>query len=280
MIKRIIKLLISMCFFIAHKCVRLTLHALKRQLPVSLVILYYHSVTTEQRSKFAHQMDELIKVTNPVFADIDKPLDNKKNNVAITFDDGFQNLLKNALPELCMRNIPATLFIPTGYLGKHPEWLINQSNKDYNELVMTPNELISLPTDLVIIGSHSVTHSDLTLLGEKKLLKELVKSKKDLEGILDKEINLLAFPYGMYNKKVLELSREAGYKRVFSGLPTFNSYNIDKFMIGRIDVTPDDWLIEYRLKIMGAYQWLPIAVFLKRKLRNNIRLIININRSN
>jgi hypothetical protein len=95
-----------------------------------------------------------------------------------------------------------------------------------------------------------------------------------LEKILNREVELLAFPYGKYNQKVLQLSRWAGYKRVFSSLPIFNSYRLDKFITGRIDIFHNDWLIEFRLKLIGAYQWLPIAVFLKSKFCNLMRYIL------
>ena len=39
-------------------------------------------------------------------------------SVAITFDDGFYNNLSCALPVLAYYNVPATIFIPTGYIER------------------------------------------------------------------------------------------------------------------------------------------------------------------
>jgi hypothetical protein len=36
-------------------------------------------------------------------------------------------------------------------------------------------------------------------------------------------------------------------------------------------VTPNDWDIEFRLKVKGAYRWLPIAYELKRNLRSLVK---------
>jgi peptidoglycan/xylan/chitin deacetylase (PgdA/CDA1 family) len=40
-------------------------------------------------------------------------------NIAVTFDDAYQRVLKNALPVL-RKNIPATIVGPTGSLGSRP----------------------------------------------------------------------------------------------------------------------------------------------------------------
>jgi hypothetical protein len=37
-------------------------------------------------------------------------------------------------------------------------------------------------------------------------------------------------------------------------------------VVGRIEVSPTDWPLEFRLKIRGAYQWLPLAMSAKRKV--------------
>ena len=60
----------------------------------------YHGVTSKERNKFARQMDELIRLSNPVFPDIKGPLISNHHYIAVTFNDGFQSVIENALPEL------------------------------------------------------------------------------------------------------------------------------------------------------------------------------------
>jgi len=279
MINRLAKLYISTFFFIFYKCARVILFILKKKPKGILVILTYHTITKDNQRLFLRQIDELIRKSIPVFADFQGPMTCGAYYVAVTFDDGFQSVIENALPELQRRKIPATLFIPTGYLGKHPTWINNQSNQYINELVMTSKHIKNLSKESIIIGSHSVNHPNLTSISVKDLNRELIESKNKLEEILNKRIELLAYPYGEYNQKVLEISKQAGYKRVFSNVPLFPATKIEGFILGRISVEPDDWFIEYRLKLMGAYQWLPIAVNMKRRL-NNIKRILKARRSN
>jgi len=266
MANRVIKLGISIIFFIFYRYFRFILSALGIQHSPPLIILNYHLVTKEKRIRFIHQMDELIRVSKPVFPDFQGPLTSRVINTAVTFDDGFQCVLDNAIPELIKRKIPCALFIPTGYLGKLPGW-INDFDLEYkNELIMNSEQLKSLPLTLVKVGSHTITHPNLTLILEENILRELIESKRRLENILNKRIDWLAFPHGEYNNKILEFSKQAGYKLVFAALPVLASNKYINLLKGRICVSPDDWFIEFELKIRGAYQWLPIAVNLKRKV--------------
>jgi peptidoglycan/xylan/chitin deacetylase (PgdA/CDA1 family) len=65
--------------------------------------------------------------------------------------------------------------------------------------------------DLGEVGSHTLTHSNLTMLDLDKTFHELVESKKVLEKILDKNIESLAYPYGCYNDIIVKLTQKAGY---------------------------------------------------------------------
>jgi peptidoglycan/xylan/chitin deacetylase (PgdA/CDA1 family) len=115
----------------------------------------------------------------------------------------------------------------------------------------------------VSLGSHCVTHANLLLLDEGEARKEIFQSKYFLENLLKKNIYTLSFPYGAYNQTHVELARQAGYKRVFSILPTLTS---NDYVTGRIRVDPTDWRIEFKLKLLGSYRWLPAAFSLKRKI--------------
>ncbi len=50
-----------------------------------------------------------------------------KGHAAITFDDGCEDFISNAIPELINRDVPATIFVTTGYAGR-PFWWDEISN--------------------------------------------------------------------------------------------------------------------------------------------------------
>jgi peptidoglycan/xylan/chitin deacetylase (PgdA/CDA1 family) len=183
--------------------------------------------------------------------------------VGITFDDGFENLISVALPELQRRNIPSTVFIILDALGNEfgtPELL---------EKVMSADQLRSIPQDLVTLGSHTLTHPFLPSLRAEEALEELVESRLQLEKILNRSVTLFSFPFGGFTGELVQLSRQAGYARVFTTLPRLAFTGGEQFAVGRIRADTTDWPLEFRLKIAGAYHWLPWAFAFKRTFLDN-----------
>lgn len=264
---RLFKLIISIGFWVTGWLWSWSCRIAGKKLPGTCVVLYYHAVTSEQRSRFARQMDDLIRWAKPIAADIKNSLESNVHHAAVTFDDGFQSVIENALPELIQRNIPSTMFIPTGYLGRRAGWISEPGHQNHHEILMTADQLRELPSDLVSIGSHTVRHLNLPLLGEEEARRELCESRRKLEPIIGRDIKLLSFPYGKYNQKLVEWSRQVGYERVFTILPTLAFSMPEEYVTGRVSVAPTDWRLEFRLKLLGAYRWLPLAFAFKRKLR-------------
>lgn len=231
------------------------------------VILYYHDVSNVQRDKFARQMDHLLCSAIPISLDQIASFHNGKHCAAVTFDDGFLSAIENALPELESRKIPATIFIPTAYLGQRPGWIKDCAHHAFNEMVMNADQVRQAGSNaLFTISSHCRTHTRLLALKDEDAKNEIFESKKDLEKILGAEVSLLSFPHGSYNQTHIAWAREAGYERVFTIRPASLDSATDAYVIGRTKVDPSDWPLEFRLKLSGAYRWLPTAFCLKSKL--------------
>ncbi len=96
--------------------------------------------------------------------------------------------------------------------------------------------------------SHTVTHPDLTQVNLKRLKAELFLSKAILEDRLGKEINYLSFPFGKYNKQVLDFSQKAEYFKtvgVVPGLFVKNPYVIERNTVYLFDTL---WNVDLKLK--------------------------------
>jgi peptidoglycan/xylan/chitin deacetylase (PgdA/CDA1 family) len=104
------------------------------------------------------------------------------------------------------------------------------------------------------------------MVDEERAWREIHESRARLEGLLDREVKLFSFPYGAFNERLVGLCREAGYERVFTTLPYSALSEPDEFVTGRVWAEPTDWPLEFRLKLLGAYAWLPKAFSLKRRL--------------
>ena len=133
---------------------------------------------------------------------------------------------------------------------------------------MSEQQLRQLPSDLVTIGSHTMTHPVLPSVDDKRLEQELRGSREKLEKIINREVKLFSFPYGAFDERVVEWCRETGYGRVFTALPVFALSEPQEFVTGRVGVNATDWPIEFRLKLAGAYRWLPYAYIWKRKIKS------------
>jgi peptidoglycan/xylan/chitin deacetylase (PgdA/CDA1 family) len=256
MLKRLIKLAISGCVYVWDRLRDSALRLVGKTPPPKAVVLYYHGISENERSGFARQMALLKKSARPIDCAPDE-LAPGELHAAVTFDDGFVSVIQNALPVLRDHRIPATIFVPTGYLGTAPGWVKEPAIMDRNEIILTASELKALASDpLFSIGSHTVTHPRLALLDRKKIAHELETSKKSLEAIIEAPVELFSLPHGSYTPDVLQVAQCAGYKRVFGIKPAMAFVRQNEFLTGRIAVDPRDWTIEYILKLNGAYRWM------------------------
>jgi peptidoglycan/xylan/chitin deacetylase (PgdA/CDA1 family) len=277
MFDRNLKIFISFIYYIFWKPLVLAHRMMTGQSTGTFVILTYHSVYEEEKENFRKQMEFVKKTAHAVFPDGRRCEKGVGRHVAVTFDDGYFNVIENAVPILQELGIPATIFVTTGKLGQKPDWIIGKNNKDRDEKIATAQELLELDENMFILGSHTVNHGNLSEMDEPSLQFELARSKQDLEALLGGNVSLLAFPFGAYNEKVLAMARQEGYKNVFGNIPDARSQKLDPegnglFLRGRVPVSPLDDTLEFRLKCSGAYQWLPIAIDMKKRVKSIIHM--------
>jgi peptidoglycan/xylan/chitin deacetylase (PgdA/CDA1 family) len=99
-----------------------------------------------------------------------------------TFDDGYRDVLWNAVPVLTRLRMPATAYVITGRV----------SGPDSSFL--TWGELRALERHGVAIGSHTVHHLELPLLSDASARRELVESRRALERHLGQPVQWFAYP--------------------------------------------------------------------------------------
>jgi peptidoglycan/xylan/chitin deacetylase (PgdA/CDA1 family) len=265
-LKRLLKLAISILFFCGPSCRNAARRILGKKPIGTCVVLYYHGISSEHRAQFARQLDTILRLAKPIPLEGMPTLSQHARYVGVTFDDGFENLLENAVPELQERCIPSTIFVPTEMLGKFPPWLSTVSDRKRHGKLMSVDQLKTLPANLVNIGSHGKTHPLFPSLDEEAARRELTESRVKLEEVLNRRITIFSFPYGAFNEDLVGWCREAGYERVFTSSPVIAFSDPNEFVIGRVWAEPTDWRLEFRLKIVGAYRWLPQAFALKRRV--------------
>lgn len=121
---------------------------------------------------------------------------------AITFDDGYRNLLERALPTLRELGFTATVFVVAGRLGEDNRWPAGPDDGVPTLELAGEAELRELMTAGWEIGSHGLSHRTLTELDERELERELADSRERLETTFEVPVRHFAYPYGRHDRRV------------------------------------------------------------------------------
>lgn len=186
-------------------------------------ILMYHEVAVRPDTKsrlavppasFAAQLAYLHNVgfTTLTFADAAAALAGDGSRlperpVVLTFDDGFADFHRQALPLLRQYGFTATVFVTTGWIadaGPHAA-----GRRPAPMLCWT--QIREAAAAGVEIGAHSHAHPQLDQITQSRLRDELRGSKALLEDGIGRAVPSLAYPFGYSNARVRQAVRAAGY---------------------------------------------------------------------
>jgi peptidoglycan/xylan/chitin deacetylase (PgdA/CDA1 family) len=203
-----------------------------------------------------------------------------QNALIITFDDGFLRNFK-LLSVIQKYQIPVTIFICAGLINTNRElWFIfNRKKLPGVSFKDTPNserlkilmqagfiqtDESSQPQVLskdhinnmkahVNFQSHTMYHPFLPMCDDEEVTTELNRSREILENEYHLTINTIAYPFGHYSEKIIELARGAGYKCGITVDYGFNSIHSDLFRLKRLLVNDTDDINELIIKSSGVW---------------------------
>lgn len=144
--------------------------------------------------------------------------------IALTFDDGYADAFSQALPALQARGMVATFYIVSGFVGQ-PGY-------------MSWDEVRALHAAGMEIGSHTVTHSDLTTLDSDQVRAELTESRDAIAAAIGAPVASFCYPGGRFDGNVAALAQEAGYLSATTTLP---------------DLPESDLMRLPRMRVEGSY---------------------------
>ncbi|WP_030993086.1 polysaccharide deacetylase family protein [Streptomyces sp. NRRL WC-3744] len=164
--------------------------------------------------------------------------------VALSFDDGYADFLDNALPLLDGWGCTATLFVLPGRLGGDNAWDPLGPRKP----LLTADGIRRAAAAGVEIGSHGLTHVDLTRADGILLKAETAESRAALEELTGTPVTGFCYPYGTVDRRAVEAVREAGYTYACAIDPgeLTGPYVLPRVYIGQDD-TAVRLFLKYRL---------------------------------
>lgn len=262
---RLLYLLVSMCIWLFSLG--------GRAFRSKVVVLCYHGVTDYDRSRFSRQIASISqKVLTLSCISSGEPRLSKSPKVVLTFDDAFENLVRNVIPVINEYQVPISIYVVTGCMGSKPVWLKDSKHRDEFETLMSASKIKELSKNsLISFGIHTHTHPKLTDISTAAIHKEIKISKCILEDLLNQEVSALAFPHGEFNSTVLKIALSHGLTQLLTLDAKIYPMGLRQDEVARFSMSPNVWPLEFRLTVDGCYSWLfffrGLVRWLKKKMR-------------
>nr|WP_229821009.1 polysaccharide deacetylase family protein [Streptomyces ruber] len=128
--------------------------------------------------------------------------------VGLTFDDGYADFTEHALPLLRRYGCGATLFVLPGRLDGVNAWDPAGARKP---LLGKHGIRAAAATEGIEIGSHGLTHVDLTKADDRLLRSEVAGSRAVLTELVGAPVRGFCYPYGAVDARSADTVRDAGY---------------------------------------------------------------------
>ena len=170
--------------------------------------------------------------------------DGTTSQIAITFDDGYENFLTHALPALEEHRLNATVFVVTERLGRTDEW------DEGSEPLMTADQIRECVGRGTQIGSHTATHAKLTHVTLPEAESEIRRSAEQLTALEIGPISGFCYPYGAESPEIRKLVAQSGYEYACTTQKGQNHAAIDRYALRRINVRADTGVAVLAYKLL------------------------------
>ncbi len=167
----------------------------------------------------------------------------------ITFDDGYENNLRHALPVLQRHSFTATCYAVGEALGKTNAWDADLGIAQV--ALMDAAQLKQWHAGGQEVGSHSQNHLRLTALAPQAMRAQIVESRDGLSAVLNEPsgVRHFCYPYGDFDPAVVEVVRGAGYLTATTTVR------------GRFDThQPGDLMLIPRVLVSRSTTWLHLLL--------------------
>lgn len=145
--------------------------------------------------------------------------------VSLTFDDGWEDNINTAIPIMGEYGYKSNQFYATTFMEN------SELGRAYAET--TARAIRGQGHEM---GSHTVTHPDLTTLTSTSLEYELAYSRAYLESVYGHSVSYFATPYGAYNTPVQQriMANYSLHRTVDTGYNSRDNFNITQLKVQNV----------------------------------------------
>lgn len=127
-----------------------------------------------------------------------------KKALTLSYDDGIQQD-KKLVPIFNKYNLKATFNLNSGIQNENSTWSMNGQ-----KIYRINHEEIKQLYKGHEVAVHSLTHPFLNKIPTEMIINEIFEDRKNLENLFGYPIRGMAYPYGAYNAKVIEVMKICG----------------------------------------------------------------------
>ncbi|HZC62646.1 MAG TPA: polysaccharide deacetylase family protein [Streptosporangiaceae bacterium] len=173
-----------------------------------------------------------------------------KGLVGLTFDDGYADFARHALPVLQRFGFGATVFVIAGRLGGDNAWDPEGPRKP----LMGARQVRDLAQAGIEIGSHGLRHIRLPAARDV-LAEEVGDSRRILQEVTGKPVSGFCYPYGDLDSDAVARVRDTGYDYGCAIWPSASTsrHALPRTYIGEADTSPRLWAKRARHQLA----WMP-----------------------
>ena len=143
---------------------------------------------------------------------------------------------------IALNLIDTIKYLPNQQRNDVAGYLSSLAQSPQRNLMLTRKELISMSSDDIEIGAHTLSHPILSEISNHNAEREIVESKNVLEDILNKPVRYFAYPNGKpgkdYLQKHRDMVKDAGFEAALSTHHGVSDTSTDRWQLPRF--TPWD----------------------------------------
>ncbi|HVB73360.1 MAG TPA: polysaccharide deacetylase family protein [Ktedonobacteraceae bacterium] len=188
----------------------------------------------EQQLNFLREHGYTTLSLDQAVADIDGKQQAPPRSLLLTFDDGYIDNARVALPLLQACNMRATLFVITGFVGQTNRW---NHRASYDVHHMTWDDLRLWLDSGCDIGGHSHLHYNMTRLSAGEMQETILVNKRLLEEELAFRLRAFAYPYGAFNPAIIDAIHQH-YEIAFATEKGSWDASTHRYTINRLTISP------------------------------------------